>query len=312
MLSLAIPIYNMHFSNQQIEQQALDVEREQLSNLLASIIQKHVPADTWNWFKQQSLQTNNPTAFNAAFAIMPRKLGKKAFSLSEEDERVLNQLVPGFKITDWSIDRLCRVWLLMHLNTIDREEYKKRVENLFRAADMNELIALYSSLPLLAYGEMWSMRCAEGMRSNIDDVLHAIICNNPYPSAYLGQSAWNQLVLKAFFTNKPIDQIIGLDDRTNTELATILIDYAHERYAAHRTVNPQLWRCVSPYINKANFMEVIKLLQSKNEAENEAGALACWHSNYLPAKDLLTQYPDLKERIGRAELTWQSIAFKPY
>lgn len=297
---------------QQIEQQVLDVNRENLSGFLASIIQKNVSADTWNWLKQQSLQTNHPTAFNSAFSMMPRKTGKKMVSLSKEDERVANQLLAGSKITGWSIDRLCRVWLLMHLDAVDREEYKKRVENLFRAADMNELIALYSSLPLLAYGEMWSLRCAEGIRSNIDDVLQAIMCNNPYPSAYLDQAAWNQMVLKAFFTNKPVNQIIGLDDRRNPELASILVDYAHERYAAQRTVNPQLWRCVSPYINEANFMEIIKLLQSKNEVENEAGALACWHSNYSPAKDLLAQHPDLKGRIKKGELTWQTIASKPY
>ncbi len=38
--------------------------------------------------------------------------------------------------------------------------------------------------------------------------------------------AWNQLVLKAFFTEKPIQQIIGLDERANEKLASTAYDFA--------------------------------------------------------------------------------------
>ena len=76
------------------------------------------------------------------------------------------------------------------------------------------------------------------------------MCNNPYPAENLNEAAWNQMVLKAFFTEKPIDQIIGLDERANERLARTLSDYAHERWAAHRSVNPLLWRCVAPFINE--------------------------------------------------------------
>ena len=63
---------------------------------------------------------------------------------------------------------------------------------------MNELVALYSALPLLAYPEAWVHRCTEGIRSNIGPVLEAIMIANPYPSENLSEAAWNQVVLKAF------------------------------------------------------------------------------------------------------------------
>ena len=84
---------------------------------------------------------------------------------------------------------------------------------------MNELVALYSALPVLAYPEIWKMRCAEGIRSNIGHVLESIMYNNPYPMQYLDEKAWNQLILKAFFTDKDINLIPGIDKRANAELA---------------------------------------------------------------------------------------------
>ena len=180
----------------------------------------------------------------------------------------------------------------------------------FLAAEMNELVALYSALPLLAYPERWSKRCADGIRSNIGDVLQAIMCNNPYPSEQLEEKAWNQLVLKAFFTEKPIFEIIGLDERANGELANILSDYAHERWAAGRTINPLLWRCVGKFINASIFPDIQRIANSENEKEREAAALACCNSNYEPAKKLLDTMPLIKSAIEKGELTWQTLADK--
>ncbi len=91
---------------------------------------------------------------------------------------------------------------------------------------MNELTALYGALPFLAFPEAWKLRTAEGVRSNIGSVLEAIMVRNPYPAQYLDEPAWNQLVMKAFFTDKPVHLISGLDERANPELARILRDFS--------------------------------------------------------------------------------------
>lgn len=281
-----------------------------LEQLLGSIIQRHVFPDTWNWIAERKTAAISSSAFNTAFAAMPRKTGKALIQITEEEKKQLQRLRPGLTINNWSIDRLARVWLLLHIDPSDEEKYFQSIDHLFLAAEMNELVALYSALPLLSYPERWRKRCADGIRSNIGDVLQAIMCNNPYPSEQLDEKAWNQLVLKAFFTEKPVDEIIDLDERANQELASILSDYAHERWAAGRAINPLLWRCVGKFINASFFPDIQRIADSENEREREAAALACYDSNYEPAKKLLDTMPSIKLAIEKAELTWQTLAHK--
>src|SRR5690606_3618806 len=109
---------------------------------------------------------------------------------------------------------------------------------------------LYAALPILAYPEHWKEQCAVGIRSNIGYVLDAVIMDNPYPAAYLNEEAWNQLILKAIFTDKDISRIIGLEKRVNQNLVKALRDYADERNAAGRTINPELWKIVDLFEQK--------------------------------------------------------------
>jgi hypothetical protein len=137
-----------------------------------------------------------------------------------------------------------------------------------------------------------------------------VICNNPYPYEFLSEPAWNQLVMKAFFTEKPIHLIYGLDARANQDLAKILTDYAHERWAAHRTIHPQLWRCVGKFINEDNFKDIERTAGSEHEVERLAALLACSSSSFLLAKELLNRHPEVKEAIERGEVTWRTVAEK--
>ena len=283
---------------------------EAIQNQLGAIIQRQVSADSWNWIAERKSAAIGSSAFNTAFAAMPRKTGKALIQITEDEKDNLQSLRPNFSIDNWSIDRLARVWLLLHVDPSDEEKYFQSIDHLFLSAEMNELVALYSALPLLAYPERWSKRCADGIRSNIGDVLQAVMCNNPYPSEQLEEKAWNQLVLKAFFTEKPIQEIIGLDERANQELANVLSDYAHERWAAGRTINPLLWRCVGKFINAPILPDIQRIAKSENEIEREAAALACTDSTYEPAKKLLDKLPLIKSAIERGELNWQTLAQK--
>jgi hypothetical protein len=281
-----------------------------MKELLGSVIQRHVSPDTWSWMAERSSAPIGSSAFNTAFAAMPRKTGKTLIQITGEEKAKLQSLRHGLMIDNWSIDRLSRVWLVLQADPSNEENYFQSIDHLFLAAEMNELVALYSSLPLLAYPERWSKRCSDGIRSNIGDVLQAIMCRNPYPSEQLEEKAWNQLVLKAFFTEKPVEEIIGLDERANQELANILSDYAHERWAAGRAINPLLWRCTGKFINAAIFPDIQRIANSENEREREAAALACYDSNYEPAKKLLDAMPLIKSAIENGKLNWQTFAQK--
>lgn len=279
--------------------------------LLTFIIERNVSPETYTWLLDKAAQSahkDNNYQFNLTFTSIPRKTGKKEVVAEDADLKNINILIPGFTIQHWTIDKVSRVWLLMNLETADKDHYIARIENLFPQAEMNELVALYSALPVMSYPEAWILRCAEGIRSNIGTVLEAIMYYNPYPAAYLNETAWNQVVMKAFFTDKNVNNIIGLDERTNQNLANILFDYVEERWAANRTVNPQIWRLTGKYMDESHFYMMEKLFA--NETDQQAAALTCANSSFEKAVLLLDQYPQFKRAIEQKTLTWEIIANK--
>ena len=279
-----------------------------IKELLTKIIEKNLDQHTHTWLHEKAMQSDSNYQLNLSFTAIPRKTGKNEVVLEKEDSETLTDLLPGFSVAHWTIDRLSRVWLLMQLESENKESYITRIEHLFLQAEMNEQVALYSSLPVLHYPDAWKLRCAEGVRSNIGTVLEAIMYFNPYPTEHLDELAWNQLVMKAFFTDKNVDKIIGLDRRANQNLANILFDYVEERWAAHRTVNPQIWRLVAPFMDESHFYMLEKLFKESNEKEQQAAALACAHTQFEKAKELLNQHIDYKSAIDKKTLSWEILA----
>jgi hypothetical protein len=286
------------------------IDQDFLKGVIAGIIKQNLVAELYDWLQEKCIlirEEKNASQLNLTFASITRKTGKLAVKLTSGNEAALKEIHPQYSINDWTIDRLCRVWILWQLDSGDKENYFKKLRNLFKTAEMNELVALYSALIGYDYAEDWQKQCSEGIRSNIGFVLEAIMYNNPYPYKYLNEQAWNQLVMKAFFTEKDVKRIIGLDERANKELATILTDWANERWAAHREINPQLWRLTTKFIDAENIEDIEKALQSTNSAEKNAAALACYHSNYPPAKQLLEKVPVLKSAISENKLNWNLL-----
>jgi hypothetical protein len=281
-----------------------------LKKLISDIVQHNVTTDAWIWLTGKAelvAKEEKAKELNASFAVLPRKTGKNIISLTEDQKQQLARLRNGFSVENWPTDRLSRVWLLLQPDPAVRDAYLQKIENLFSGAEMNELISLYSSLPLLTYGDAWKWRCAEGIRSNIAGVHEAIMYENPYPFEQLDEPSWNQMILKAFFTDKQVERIVGLDKRANHQLASILIDYAHERLAAHRSVNIQLWRLVGRFIDEDSFGDILKLFHTGNEREKKAAALACAQSEYHACQTLLNKSDKLKRDITSNKLTWESL-----
>lgn len=285
-------------------------ESKEVESVITAIIKNNTSSDVFNWLQEKAdviREEKGSAQLNLAFASLPRKTGRRNIELTQDERKVIEKVHNRFSIDDWTIDRLSRLWVLMQIDASDKSMYCAKIENLFKAAEMNELAALYSSLFFFNYPEEWKKRCAEGIRSNIGIVLEAIMYNNPYPCEYLDDLAWNQLVLKAFFAEKDVKRIIGLDERANKELALILVDYANERRAAHRIVNPQLWRLVSKFIDETNFSNIEKAFKSSDSNERAAAALACFNSNYNPAKRLPDSDPLLKSQILENKLSWKTL-----
>ena len=285
-------------------------DAEKLIDELHVILRDNVPPEVWTWLREKGdqLHDGDIQQLNTAFAAAPRKTGRNSIILPENQKDMLTAIRNDFFIDNWTIDRVSRVWLLLNLNRTEKINYITSIEGLFRSAEMNELVALYSALPVLAYPHDWKHRCTEGIRNNISNVLEAIMIDNPYPAENLDEAAWNQLVLKAIFTEKPIHKIIGIDARANQRLADTLSDYAHERWAAHRSVHPQLWRCVGKFINESIMPDIERIAYAENSTDREAAMLACSQSQFMPARVMLEKNLQVKSAIKKGELTWNKLA----
>jgi len=218
---------------------------KKLNGVFLKILQGNLSPEAMEWLLQKIaliVAEDKSVQLHLCFAHLPRIATKKTIEIQDQETQQISKLLPGFLIDNWTLDKLSRVWLLMQLPSDNRETYVKKINSLFAAAEMNEQIALYSALPLYTYPEEWISRCEEGIRSNIGTVLEAIMYHNPYPAKFLSQSAWNQLVLKAFFTEKDVSLIVGLNERVNEALIATLEDYIQERLAANRTVAPEIYQ----------------------------------------------------------------------
>lgn len=268
-------------------------EASAMRELMSQVIRQQLSSEAWSWFNNIQDTPKNNLQWNSAFAMIPRKTGRNLISCNEETFQQFGQIKKGFSIEGWTIDHLCRVYFLLNTDTSDKESYTSKIENLFLCGEVNELVALYSSLPLLAYPAQWKNRCSEGIRSNIGTVLESIMYHNPFPAEQLDEKAWNQLVLKAIFTQKDLDKISGLHERANKALADSLVDYANERRSAGRMINPKLWQLVAKFVDDTNFASIKRVFESEDEAGKKAILSGLSLSDYEPAKALIRQNTDL-------------------
>lgn len=276
----------------------------QFSEHLLPLLQKITTESEWVWL--QSISHMDTKELMTAFVKAPRFLSKTLIQFPSKSE-ILIPSTPGFQVKNWDLVRLSRVWFLSHFVSLPKDEFVKTIETLFDTAELNELIALYSALPLLPYPNLWLARATDAVRSNMGSVFDAIAISNPYPFHHFPELAWNQLVLKTIFNEKPISLIYGLGNRRNQELSLSIIDYAKERWAASRMVQFQVWYLVSPFLRTEDLSLVEKLLKSKHEEEVIAASLLLFESNHNEAKDLLRKYPKYEIEIQKGNLNWSNL-----
>lgn len=236
--------------------------------------------------------------------LAPRRLGKSDLRLGPDDLAAADEARPGWRPHGWSIDGAARVLaLLVHVG--DRP-FAERFKDLRRTADAAELIALYRGLPLYPEPEALHFEVGEGLRSNMKAVFEAIAHDNPYPRDHFDEHRWNHMVLKALFVGSRLAPIVGLDERANPELARILREYAHERWAAGRPVSPELWRCVGPFAVDQDALSDLRRALCGEPVEARAAALALAASPAPDAKVLLAGRPE-REAIDTGRLTWDNV-----
>lgn len=283
-----------------------------ITDLLHRWLSRYIAKEGLTWLSQKSEQIAEGASarvFFTAFSAVPRYTGKKDLELTPEDLQAAETARPGWSPGHWSVAQAARTLLVLSLPHDNPEKYLRTLDQVFTTADGGELIALYQSLPLLPYPERHCSRAAEGVRSNITAVFNAVALRNPYPADDFDSIAWNQMILKAVFVGSPLALIQGIDRRANLELARMLTDYAHERWAAKRPVTPDLWRLVGRFVDAEILADLEKVLTQPDLAQQEAAALACSQCLLPQAQELLARYPELQLAIIQGYLTWSSFSY---
>lgn len=262
---------------------------------ILKIIQDNANEKELIWIDSKSV---NIQSLSMAFVGTPRFIGKRIIQ-----SELVN--LNGLQIQYWTLDRLVRVYFLLLLENSTQESAFTQIETLFDTAEINESIALFSALPLFNQPEKWLHRATDAVRSNIGDVFNSFAFGNPYAAKYFSELAWNQLVLKCIFNDKPIHLIQGIDRRANQALADTLSDFAHERWAAGRTVPAQVWRLVVNFMNERILDDMITLFLSNDSHNKIAATLAC--SNSVSGNDLLLKYPLNNQELILVKDGWKYL-----
>jgi hypothetical protein len=201
------------------------------------------------WLAQAiaAIVAGDARALALAWGLAPRKVGKAELNPTSAECAQAAQARPGWDPRPWSLDQAARARLLLAIPAADAEGWLAAIDRLAAASDLGELVALYQALALLPHPERLRLRAAEGVRANAGPVFAAIALDNPYAADHLDDAAWNQMVLKAIFSDRPLARIVGLDRRANPALAHMISGLAHERFAAGRTITGAAWRLVAPF-----------------------------------------------------------------
>jgi len=274
---------------------------------LESILKVNLDTSTDDWLHgklNDIIASNSAKDLYMTYSLLAGKVdsGKK-MQLDTEDDILKNYL----ETQNANLLEMARIYLLVAVLEANDDFFGPKVANLIQVADTGELVTFLKYLVLLPDAENYEQTAVEALRTNIASVFEAISMKNPYPALYFNDQQWNQMYLKAAFMQLDLSNILDVDKRANQDLARIISDYAHERWAASRDIDPLFWRPVSGFLKDNLINDMERLLQSENNVENRAGALCCYFSDNTEAKKLLEKHTDLQEQVRSNEVTWANL-----
>lgn len=286
----------------------LDYSR--ITSFLLAIVKKQADVTAVEWLQSQAEKIaggEKSASLFLSFSQASRFFPKDNLTLIDSDIAEAKSLRKDWRPETWNLLVAARAYLAMHVPAEPVENWRKQLSRLFETGDIYEQEALYAALCILPHQELLASRASEGLRSNMTTIFDAVALNNPFPAEQLNEMAWNQLVLKAIFLQRPMYQIIGIDTRNNRGLAETLLDAVRERWSANRSVMPELWRFVSPFIDDTNIHLIKKLFENGNALEIQSGMLACVTSEHPEVMELVNSHTDVKEKIEAGEITWETV-----
>lgn len=266
-------------------------------------------AEARGWLEGVLLQAPSfdPVQLERSLALAGRRIGKRRLDLSSIERAEAGLMRPGWNPRDWTEADAARALILL-VPKMSAEIFGTRFQQLCRTADLGTLIGLYRGLPLFPFSEALDWQIGEGLRTSIQAVFEAIAHRNPVPTERFSEHRWNHMVLKALFIEASLEPIVGLDQRRNAALAATLVDHVHERRAAGRAVDPQVWRCIAPFVRNEVIDDVRPLAASKDLLDRFTAALCLAESPDPAAARLLEGLATERERILSGAVSWDNLA----
>jgi hypothetical protein len=180
-----------------------------------------------------------------ALGMTGRKVGRMELTPPPDEIAAAEKLRPRWQPQLWGTDEAARVALVLATYRGDDEGFAARVDRLCATGELTEQVAYLKGFAIFPAAHALRGRAREAVRSSIAPVFEAIARSNPYPRDYFDESAWNQMVVKCVFSGLPIEAIVGLDQRRNPELITMLRDLVSERTAAGRATPHEVHRFIA-------------------------------------------------------------------
>jgi hypothetical protein len=246
----------------------------------------------------------NKSAFFNQYAKAARVYGKKVLTYSQTELNNAALICKGWQ-PPHQIQQAVRTLFLCNLSSANASELTDTLQQITSCGDSAEQMAIYQALAILPWPNELMFFCTEGLRSNMADVFESIANFNPYPYLYLSDEAFNQMVLKCVFVGKPLFRIVGLQQRCNIDLARMVMDYAAERWAAARSLSPEVWQLVT-VLDVKHLPFYQKLAQSTIETEQQAASLL-FYNNETAKKLGLFPTQQHQKQIENNQLSWQSL-----
>lgn len=276
--------------------------------LLKSWLTKQSSPEAMKWLDdkiKKISESKTPSAiYYMTFSSIPHYFGTDMLELSDADLKKAESVRKFWRPTNWSIAQAARAYFILTCSQEQLEAFDDTINKLLSAADIQELIAIYQTLPLFPYPEEFLLAGTNGIRSNMQSVFDSIALNNPYPQDYFTELAWNQLVLKTLFVESDLSKVVGLKRRANPTLAKALINTARERFAAGRPIKPELWCVVGFSTTKETLPLLQQLLEDKSPVLQEGAFIALDNSQLPEAKDILKKHP---EKLNTLKETLQKV-----
>jgi hypothetical protein len=221
-------------------QRLVTLTLSRVETLLRELAERRIEPPARDWLARSSAAiagTPDRGSLLEVFTAATRRLGRARLAPSEEELARLAGAGVSWPVGTWGADELGRAALLVAAASHWSEAgLEALVEECYHRGDGAERQAVLRALPLLPAAERFLEIAVDACRSHIQPLFEAVACENPYPALHFPELNFNQMVLKALFTEVVLARILGLEGRVTPELSRMAADYASERRAAGRSV----------------------------------------------------------------------------